>query len=1093
MARSDTERPTDILFCNNFWGRDDAGLDALLNRMRQAKQTCEEVKQFYISRARIEEEYGRQLLRLAKTSVGKDETGTLKDSIDTVRKELEATAKVRINLAQQIRDELEVQLGDFIASQREKRRVQQGIVEKTHRNKQLYTSNVIKAKEKYDSECIKANTLDSQQSSVSGRELERAKMKLQKSQQLVQHADQEYQCALKALEAATDAWNSGWKVACDVFQNLEEERIEFLRNSLWNYANVLSAACVSDDESSERIRVSLEGCEIEKDITTFVREKGTGNEIPDPPKYINFFNGPLDVSGPTVRKANFSSSSPRSIESKPTRTFDRRSESPSPLSSPVKPNALVNGDRNYTPSNRTTSISANTSRSFSTNTEPIDPDTLPDPSTTSILERRAKLYSSPAVVTNGVIRKDRLPDLPAEDPEGEEGTANMEEDDNLIDPRAREVLQIGGNMFDVDTKNQRSAGDDFTSESSEAMYKLPPLEEVKQIINNNHGDRDGSQNNSATWTKRKSIAALLARLDQQANNRRSTTTPDDDKRVAPMVPPKDNYSSAPPTTTPIPATTSSSSTAAVNHTKSNVEDSTWMKRTPSSHSSFDQLGAFPKRIDSPQTESQNRRAMDFRSRTPTQPSEDNTIERMIPRAKSPRPHLQNSAPLAASSTHPTPTELTRKASDEHDISARHSPQPQPQPPSEYATQSRPRNISPYQANGLPPSTSVASATQWSGARAPSPAAAPARSQITRSPSPNIMQRPTSPMQALPQNYPPAPMRGLSPQNGEGYGGTTTANSFGIQLDAHGRLVNGSLAGETQPSFVSAPPPTQALFRSPSPLLPPSDQYAAGRPISAMNRSPSMHSNYSNHHQGPPPQAMGFRQQRASSPASGYALSNGGVGYQRSLSQHPPSLYGAPPPTISRQPSFGGPPGPVAYQRTVSPAPNVYPPRAVSPAPMQYTGPPARQPSPAPPRNNTIPVGQDYTLAGYHTDPSMRRYSNPPMSPMPLQGGEPQRRPSAVFAPPPQAMMRSPSMQMMRSPSHGQLAGNGRPILFWARALYDFNASIPEELSFRRGDVFAVTVEQEDGWWEAEMREDASGPCPPGINGLIPSNFMMRLE
>ena len=34
-------------FANNFWGKDDAGVDPLLQRMHNAKQTCDELKAFY--------------------------------------------------------------------------------------------------------------------------------------------------------------------------------------------------------------------------------------------------------------------------------------------------------------------------------------------------------------------------------------------------------------------------------------------------------------------------------------------------------------------------------------------------------------------------------------------------------------------------------------------------------------------------------------------------------------------------------------------------------------------------------------------------------------------------------------------------------------------------------------------------------------------------------------------------------------------------------------------------------------------------------------------------------------------------------------
>lgn len=47
-------------------------------------------------------------------------------------------------------------------------------------------------------------------------------------------------------------------------------------------------------QSCEKIRLSLESCEVEKDITSFIQEQGTGQEIPDPPKYINFCRGDLN-------------------------------------------------------------------------------------------------------------------------------------------------------------------------------------------------------------------------------------------------------------------------------------------------------------------------------------------------------------------------------------------------------------------------------------------------------------------------------------------------------------------------------------------------------------------------------------------------------------------------------------------------------------------------------------------------------------------------------------------------------------------------------------------------------------------------------
>jgi hypothetical protein len=127
-----------------------------------------------------------------------------------------------------------------------------------------------------------------------GQEERKNKAKLEKTQINLAISNTDYENAVKALEETTGRWNRDWKAAADKFQDLEEERLDFMKSSLWTFANISSTVCVSDDASCEKVRLSLENCEVEKDIVTFIRDRGTGQEIPDPPKYINFRRG--DVS-----------------------------------------------------------------------------------------------------------------------------------------------------------------------------------------------------------------------------------------------------------------------------------------------------------------------------------------------------------------------------------------------------------------------------------------------------------------------------------------------------------------------------------------------------------------------------------------------------------------------------------------------------------------------------------------------------------------------------------------------------------------------------------------------------------------------------
>jgi hypothetical protein len=139
-----------------------------------------------------------------------------------------------------------------------------------------------------------------------GQEERKNKAKLEKTQINLASTNTEYENAVKVLEETTGRWNRDWKAAADKFQDLEEERLDFMKSSLWSFANISSTVCVSDDASCEKVRLSLENCEVEKDIISFIKERGTGQEIPDPPKYINFRRGDVDSQSETSEDEHYS-------------------------------------------------------------------------------------------------------------------------------------------------------------------------------------------------------------------------------------------------------------------------------------------------------------------------------------------------------------------------------------------------------------------------------------------------------------------------------------------------------------------------------------------------------------------------------------------------------------------------------------------------------------------------------------------------------------------------------------------------------------------------------------------------------------------
>ncbi|EIN06419.1 hypothetical protein PUNSTDRAFT_105403 [Punctularia strigosozonata HHB-11173 SS5] len=301
-------------FCNAFWGLGDGGVDVLFARMRGASRTMDELRNFWRERASIEEDYAKRLSKLAKVNVGKDEIGELRNSLDTLRLETDKQASYHMNLAKQVKDDLEAQTAAFCAKQAHHKKTFQAAIEKEFKNKQTQESYVNKAREKYESDCLRINSYTAQSTLVQGKDLEKINLKLERAQQTVQANERDFANFARALADTVRQWEIDWKAFCDSCQDMEEERMEFVKDNMWAYANAISTVCVNDDESCEHMRLSLEQFEPERDMENFVRDYGTGNAIPDPPQFVNYTAQdavPSSATRPTTHPAVFARSTQR--------------------------------------------------------------------------------------------------------------------------------------------------------------------------------------------------------------------------------------------------------------------------------------------------------------------------------------------------------------------------------------------------------------------------------------------------------------------------------------------------------------------------------------------------------------------------------------------------------------------------------------------------------------------------------------------------------------------------------------------------------------------------------------------------------------
>ncbi|KAM6502602.1 SH3 domain containing protein [Amanita muscaria] len=263
--------------------------------MRTAIKTSEELQTFWTQRAAIEEEFGKRLALLARMPVGADETGELRSSLQALMNETQRQAESHIQLASNVRRELVEPIARFHDKQIDRKRSFQSPIEKKFKAKQSQATFATKAREKYEGDISRIRLFRQQAGTLQGQDLERLQNRLRRALETVKANERDYAGFLRGLSDISAEWEVDWKVFCDNCQDLEEERMEFMKDNVWNYANMISTLCVNDDESCERIRTALDHMEPDSDLIAFVEAQGTGNRVTDPPPFV-----PLDPQKPSV-------------------------------------------------------------------------------------------------------------------------------------------------------------------------------------------------------------------------------------------------------------------------------------------------------------------------------------------------------------------------------------------------------------------------------------------------------------------------------------------------------------------------------------------------------------------------------------------------------------------------------------------------------------------------------------------------------------------------------------------------------------------------------------------------------------------------
>ncbi|KAI3629427.1 hypothetical protein MIR68_012442 [Amoeboaphelidium protococcarum] len=274
-----------------------SGFDILVLKHRNGKEVCKDIAAFMAERARIEDEYAKQLMLLAKSQFGSQESGTLKTAWNQLKFDVENQAQSRKVFSEQLTKDVYQEVMKFKDGQKKTRKDYEATMAQDRKSLLEKFRKAQRTREAYLQKCRDAEVADAlvsrgQLANMTRKDFQKLEDNARKERKKASIAAFDYRTAVKEFEDMRVQFEEDNNNAAIDFESAEYDRIEFLKVVLQNYLTAQRQVNDKCKDSSEMCSSSIESVSGAVDIELFVKSKFTGcTSVPhlEFEQYKNYF------------------------------------------------------------------------------------------------------------------------------------------------------------------------------------------------------------------------------------------------------------------------------------------------------------------------------------------------------------------------------------------------------------------------------------------------------------------------------------------------------------------------------------------------------------------------------------------------------------------------------------------------------------------------------------------------------------------------------------------------------------------------------------------------------------------------------------